>query len=136
MAIRVGTGKNAITLTGLDAADIEAEARKLIGPVIDVLEQKAEQIIDDAQKTWPVKTGKSRDGFYKIMTIDGFRFEVSILNKQEYVGFIKSSKEGKEENATRWRSPLQTEIRGPVKDAKKELSISLKETISNIIKEE
>ena len=133
--IRVGRGRNAITLEGLDADIIEAELNAQVGDILDVLKEQATIIRKNAQDTWPVKTGKSKDGFYEIVTIvdDGERLEVSILNKEPYVPYIKSTKVGTEIDAIRNRSPLG-EMRKATTKARKDIAILVKMAVEEKIK--
>ena len=127
--IRVGRGRNAITLEGLEADQIEAELNAQVGDILAV------EIRKNAQATWPVKTGKSKDGFYEITTIidDGQRLEVSILNKEPYVPYIKSTKVGTELDVVRNRSPLG-EMRKAANKARKDIALMLKAVLEDKLK--
>tara|TARA_R110000822_G_scaffold36822_1_gene103438 strand:+ start:4290 stop:4712 length:423 start_codon:yes stop_codon:yes gene_type:complete len=133
--IRVGRGRNAITLEGLEADQIEAELNAQVGDILDVLKEQAVEIRKNAQATWPVKTGKSKDGFYEITTIidDGQRLEVSILNKEPYVPYIKSTKVGTELDVVRNRSPLG-EMRKAANKARKDIALMLKAVLEDKLK--
>ena len=133
--IRVGRGRNAITLEGLDADIIEAELNAQVGDILDVLKEQAVEIRKNAQATWPVKTGKSKEGFYEIVTIvdDGEKLEVSILNKEPYVPYIKSTKVGTEMDAIRNRSPLG-EMRKATTKARKDIAILVKMAVEEKLK--
>ena len=133
--IRVGRGRNAITLEGLEADQIEAELNAQVGDILDVLKEQATIIRKNAQDTWPVKTGKSKDGFYEITTIidDGERLEVSILNKEPYVPYIKSTKVGTELDVVRNRSPLG-EMRKAANKARKDIALMLKAVLEDKLK--
>ena len=133
--IRVGRGRNAITLEGLDADIIEAELNAQVGDILDVLKEQATIIRKNAQDTWPVKTGKSKEGFYEIVTIvdDGEKLEVSILNKEPYVPYIKSTKVGSEMDAVRNRSPLG-EMRKATTKARKDIAILVKMAVEEKLK--
>lgn len=133
--IRVGRGRNAITLEGLEADQIEAELNAQVGDILDVLKEQATIIRKNAQDTWPVKTGKSKDGFYEITTIidDGQRLEVSILNKEPYVPYIKSTKVGTELDVVRNRSPLG-EMRKAANKARKDIALMLKAVLEDKLK--
>jgi len=133
--IRYGKGKTAVTLEGLEAKEIEASLKASFGPVIDALQSAAEKVISAAEKTWPIKTGASKDSFYTVITLSSdTKIEVSILNKQPYVPYIKSTKVGKEEGEVRNRAPLQTEIKGPAKVLQKELKLEIPKIFSEFIK--
>ncbi len=133
--IRVGRGRNAITLEGLDADQIEAELNAQVGDVLDVLKEQATEIRKNAQTTWPVKTGKSKEGFYEITTIvnEGAGLEVSILNKEPYVPYIKSTKVGTEMDVVRNRSPLG-EMRKAANKARKDIAFLVKMAIEEKLK--
>jgi hypothetical protein len=134
--IRVGRGKNSITLSGLEADFLEKSLRESIGPLIKEMEDKADIIINNAQKTWPIKTGASKEGFYKIITlINEYSFEISILNKQPYVPYIKSTAVGTEPDAVRLRSPIQTELKQPLKKIQKELNVELPKLLNKLLSE-
>jgi hypothetical protein len=129
--IRVGRGKNAITLEGLDAQEIEKELNDAIGPVLKTMNEVAENIIEKTKMNWPIKTGKSKEGFYKITTFEGegTKIEISILNKEAYVPYIKSTKVGKEMDVVRNRSPL-AEMRKLTASSRKELAMELKRSLT------
>ena len=133
--IRVGRGRNAITLEGLEADQIEAELNAQVGDILDVLKEQATIIRKNAQDTWPVKSGKSKEGFYEITTIidDGERLEVSILNKEPYVPYIKSTKVGTELDVVRNRSPLG-EMRKTANKARKDIALMLKAVLEDKLK--
>lgn len=133
--IRVGRGRNAITLEGLEADQIEAELNAQVGDILDVLKEQATIIRKNAQDTWPVKSGKSKEGFYEITTIidDGQRLEVSILNKEPYVPYIKSTKVGTELDVVRNRSPLG-EMRKAANKARKDIALMLKAVLEDKLK--
>jgi hypothetical protein len=133
--IRIGRGRAAITLEGLEADQIEAELNAQVGDILDVLKEQTTIIRKNAQATWPVKTGKSKDGFYEITTIidGGERLEVSILNKEAYVPYIKSTKVGTEIDIVRNRSPLG-EMRKAANRARKDIALMLKATLEQKLK--
>jgi hypothetical protein len=133
--IRVGRGRNAITLEGLEADQIEAELNAQVGDILDVLKEQATEIRKNAQATWPVKSGKSKEGFYEVVTIidDGERLEVSILNKEAYVPYIKSTKVGTQLDVVRNRSPLG-ELRKTANKARKDIALMLKAVLEDKLK--
>jgi hypothetical protein len=130
MPIRVGRGKSAVVLEGLDADEIERELNAELGDIMDVLRDQAKIIREKAQDKWPVKTGKSKAGFYEITTIDADILEVSILNKESYVPYIKSTKVGEEENAVRNRSPLG-DLKKEANRARKDVAIMVKAVLQD-----
>lgn len=113
--IRVGRGRSAVWVTGALADDLTDRLRQHIGPLVDRVEDAAAKVQRQAERTWPQKTGKSRRGFRRVLTIsaDGMRFEVTILNRERYTKYIRSTKLGTRRDATRLRSPLQAEIIKP-----------------------
>lgn len=135
--IRVGKGRSAITIDGPIADGLEQELRAILGPLAVKMDQEAIQIMEDAQAEWPVESGKSRDAFSTVLTVvpGTFQIEVSILNKAPYTRYIKSTKVGKKEDATRIRSPLQKLVvkpsRAVTKRLKKELPLILAKALNN-----
>jgi len=136
MSIRIGKGKAAIEISGFEADMFEMELRAAMGPIIERMEEKADSIIEKAKETWPIKTGASKVGLYKQLTIvDDRILEVSILNKEPYVKFIKSTKVGTKNNMVRIRQPVKEEIGKPVKIAQKELKAELPALLESFLKE-
>ena len=136
--IRVGRGRSAVTIDGPLAADLSQEIDGILGPVMDDLRREAQQILDDAQKKWPVKTGKSKDSFELVTTVipGTFEVEVSILSDLKYVRYIKPTKGGKDDNATRIRSPLQAHLLKPARKGKMERIKRLTEVLAAAIQHE
>jgi hypothetical protein len=121
--IRVGRGRSAITIDGPLADGLERELREVLGPVVDRMQAEADRIMSSAQKEWPVKTGESRAAFDTVLTVNpgSFKVEVSVVNRATYTKYIKSTKQGKRRDATRLRSPLQTLVAKPAREATKML---------------
>ena len=135
--IRVGKGQSAVMIDGPLADGLEKQIRELLGPVAVKMQEEADLILTEAQREWPVDSGKSKKGFFTALTVTpgSFRIEVSIINKTPYTWFIKSTKVGKEEDATRIRSPLQTLVAKPSRKVtrrlKKELPAILAAALNN-----
>jgi len=138
LTIRVGKGRSAVSIDGPIGDGFEREIRELLGPVLDEIERTADEILATARLEWPVKSGASRDGWRKVLTImpGEFTVEVSMLNSEPYVPFIRSTQVGNSEDATRIRSPLQTLIRKPATLAKRELKKSLPKILASAIEAE
>lgn len=122
--IRYGKGRASVWLEGALAENIEFELRRALGPVYDELEKAADQVLVDARKAWPVRTGDSRDGFFTTLTIHGHGWEltVSIMNRYEYTRYIRSTKLGKRRDATRIRSPSSVHVVRPSRKAARRLA--------------
>jgi hypothetical protein len=111
-----------IEITGGIAEDIDLKLRGVLGPVADLMQAEADRILADARRVWPVKTGKSRDSWETSLRVlpGTFSVEVGLFSRLQYVRYIRSSKYGRGEGP-RYRSPLVTHIRQPVREAKKVL---------------
>ena len=124
-------------IEGALADSIEAEVRDLLGPVADRLQDEADRILAEAREQWPVKTGKSRDGWETVLTLQPgtWEVEVSMLNPVEHTRYIKSTKVGESDDATRVRSPMQAHVRKPALDAKKVLKRDLPELLARALED-
>lgn len=122
-------------VTGALAEDLTERLRQHVGPLIDRVEESAARVQRDAERVWPEKTGKSRRGFRRVLTIssDGLRFEVTILNREPYVKYIRSTKLGARRDATRLRSPLQAEVIKPSRKEQRELRKVLPLMLADIL---
>lgn len=132
MALRFGIGKASVRIDGVLGEQIEREVRALLGPVVDELERKADEILaNEIARKWPVKTGKSRDSWSKVLTIHrgSFSVEVSLLSPLEYTRYIRSTRLGEQDDAVRLRSPLVAHVRRPATKARKELRRALPEIL-------
>jgi hypothetical protein len=128
MAIRVGKGRASVTIDGPIAEDLEAQIRGALNGSLEAMEQEADQIIADTKRTWPVRTGRSRDAFRQELRImpDGYSVEVAIVTV-DYARFIQSTKIGTHREATRLRAPMaelrrtvrSPEVRARIADAVK-----------------
>lgn len=121
--IRVGKGRSAVTIDGPLADGLEREILDALGPVAERMQEAADGVVATARADWPIKTGKSRDAFKTALTVQpgSFMVEVSVINTAPYTKYIKSTKRGDREDSTRLRSPLQTLVRKPAREATKTL---------------
>lgn len=138
MAIRVGKGRSEVVIDGAIADDIEQEIRSLLGPVIVEMEAEANKILEGVKERWPVKSGRSRDSWRAELRVhpDTFEVEVALVSDVQYTRYIKSTKEAKKDNKVRLRSPLQTEVRTPAREAVKLLKERLPAILARHLEEE
>jgi hypothetical protein len=103
-------------IKGPSAADLNAEVRRIFGKCIPLLEAKRDQVWNEMQKTWPVASGTSLASFEKGLELNTPKLAVAAIIRSDLpaVRYIKSSKKNKWANRTRWRAPLQTDIRRPI----------------------
>lgn len=136
MSIKVGKGRSEVTISGALGDEIEAELRSILGPVADEMQAQADRIIEEEiNPNWPVKSGKTRDAWATSLRVQPgeFTVEVVLRNPHTYTRYIKSTKVGRSEDATRIRSPLQVHVRKPARAAVKELARSLPDVIARAI---
>lgn len=135
--IRVGKGRSAVMIDGPLADGLEKQIRELLGPVAVKMQEEADAIVAKAQSEWPIYSGKSAGAFSTMLTVipGTFRVEVSVINSAPYTRYIKSTKVGKSDDATRIRSPLQTLVAKPAREVtrrlKKELPAILAAALNN-----
>lgn len=122
-AIQVGRGKATVTITGPLARQLDTELRQVLGPLGTELQKRADSILANVRREWPVRTGKSANSWDTSLQIEPGAFKVlaALFSGVRYVTLIRSSKVGKEENATRLTYPLERLVRKPVRDARREL---------------
>jgi len=127
VAIRVGKGRSAVTISGPLADGIERDVMALLGPVGVALQEEADKILADAAKVWPIKSGDSLKAWKTVLTVDPgtWKVEISRLNHVAYTKFIKSTKRREDEDRIRYRSPLVAHIRRPATVARRALKKSL-----------
>jgi|6_EtaG_2_1085325.scaffolds.fasta_scaffold08518_7 hypothetical protein len=117
MPVKVGKGRSGVTITGPIADDLEAELRALLGPVIDELEFEAEEILyNEIGPNWPVKSGKSKDGWQTRLKVnEGSLFvEIDLYNPIDYTFKIRgSTRLGRMKDATRSRTPWIAHAKKP-----------------------
>lgn len=137
--IRVGRGRSAVTIEGPDAAEIEQTIRRILGPVADEIQAEADRIIEEEiRPNWPQDSGRSLDGFTTALQLDPgeFRVSVAIINEVPYIRFIRSTKVGTDDNATRLRSPIVAHVRRPVRAAERALGRRLVEILEKHLSRE
>jgi len=138
MAIKVGKGRSEVTIDGALGEDLEAELRGILGPVVDEMEAEANRILqEEIGPKWPVKSGKSRDAWTTSLRVQPGELSVEVVlsNPYNYTRYIKSTKVGEKEDATRIRSPLSVHVRKPAKAAVKELAQRLPDVIARALEE-
>ena len=126
-AIKVGKGRSQVTVTGALAEDLMRDFRQILAPVNDAMQAEADGIMrDEIAKKWPVKSGKSRDGWTTVDRVEPgtSKVEVLLINPVPYVRFINSAKLGKKADRVRVRSPYR-ELRKPVSAARRRLKKAL-----------
>ena len=122
-AIKVGKGRSQVTVTGALAEDLMRDFRQILAPVNDAMQAEADGIMrDEIAKKWPIKSGKSRDGWTTVDRVEPgtSKVEVLLVNPVPYVRFINSAKLGKKADRVRVRSPYR-ELRKPVSAARRRL---------------
>ena len=131
-------GRQQFVLEMPTANEIEKELRAILGPVLDLMEAKAREILEkEVKPNWPVRTGKSLKGWTTAIRVDTSRsfIEVTFHNSartkagQQYVKFIQSARRGKTADAVRIRSPLVEHVRKPSRAAQR----ALKKTIPEVL---
>lgn len=136
--IKVGKGRAEVTITGALADDLERELRELLGPLAEEMQREADRILqEEILPNWPVKSGRSRDGWKTSLRVHpgSFEVEVVIFNEHDYARYIKSTRVGERENATRIRSPFQEHVRKPVRAAEKELATRMADVLAAHLQE-
>ena len=97
--VRVGKGQSAVAISGALAGGLLDELKEAMGEgVYAVLDDEGRRLTESARATWPVKTGKSRDGldYYIRIDPDGGKVE-AVVGTVGYGRYIKSSKIGEEQ---------------------------------------
>jgi len=136
MSIKVGKGRSEVTITGPLADDLEAEIRALLGPVADEMQAEADAILqDEIDVNWPVKSGKSRDAWTTTLRVhpDSMLVEIVLSNPYPYTRYIRSTRVGSMEDATRPRSPLTAHVRKPSSAATRKLKKTLPGVLARAI---
>lgn len=116
--IIIGYGKSSVTVDGPLAGGIITAVEDAIGhEVLDEVERIAVGYRDEAESTWPVRTGKSREALDTTVRLRS-RDEIDgLVSTVDYGRFIVSGKVGKEFKV-RPRSPL-TRLRQAVMAGRK-----------------
>ncbi len=142
MALTVGKGKSAITLTGPLADGLERELREMLGPVAGRLEEATNRVIkNEIQRNWPVKSGRSLRAWKQTLRVHpgSMVVEATLLNAIRYVKFIRSRRAGDRawSGGRRYRHVLTWHVRNPMKEerkqARKELPALLAKRISEVV---
>ena len=135
MAIIVGRGASQVRIEGALADGLVQEVRDALGPDADEMDRVADLIVARAQAQWPVKSGKSRDGWRTDLRVQpgSFDVEVFISNPVPYTRFISSTKVRTSDDAVRPRSPFQTLVRVPARQATRELKKTLPGIIARVL---
>jgi len=134
--IKFGTGKAQISIEGSLAEDLENELREILGPVVETLEDKVEPILSDAKEKWPVRSGKSKEGFSINLAVhpDSYKILIDVSNTEFYTKFIKNStKVGDKKDAIRPRNPAKEHLIKPARKAAKELKAELVTLLAELI---
>lgn len=120
MKLTFGSGGTRITMD--DTLDrIYRRAIERVAPgLLTRVELAIAEVYDEARQQWPVRTGRSRDGLQRHVTIapDGARIVGSITNDVDYSRFIKARKLG-------GRSAFVELLRKPLRRRADELSTVL-----------
>ncbi len=124
MSIEVGKGRAQVTISGPLADGLEAELRELLQPVIDQLERETQGILDgEVAPNWPRKTGRSARSWRRTLRLvpGELAVESIMISDEAYTRYIKSTKVGDRDEATRIRSPLVAHVRKPATVARRRL---------------
>jgi hypothetical protein len=127
MAIKVESSRASVSYTGFFAAgsaELQADMRDLLGPIMDELQREADQIrVDEIAAKWPVKSGKSLRGWHTFQEADSDKLAVAVVldNDFAYARYIKSTKISTRDDATRLRSPMSQHVRKPGTQARRRL---------------
>lgn len=135
MALTVGKGRAAITLSGPLADGLEREIRTALGPVADRLEQGTKRILrDEIHKHWPVKSGRSLRAWRQTLRVHPgtYKVEATLLNAIRYVRYIRSRKAGEKRWAggRRYRHVLTWHVRTPMKEERKKVRKELPDLLA------
>ena len=138
--IRVRNGRSQMVVKGPDAAKIEADLRRLYGPLIDAGKVRADKVHAAMLLTWPILTGASREAFHPFIYLDPAKYRLEVGYRTDYpaVRYIKTTKQGRKRDQTRLRSPLQTDLQTPMKAEQKpyraEAVMLLREVLKGMFK--
>lgn len=136
--IQVGKGRSEVTITGALASDLQRELRAVLGDeVLGAIEKETNELLRGLKKRWPVRSGRSRDSWRQSLRVHPGTFEVEgvVFSPLRYVRYIKSTKVGREDRATRLRSPLTTEVRRPARAARRRLKRTLPALLAERLQE-
>jgi hypothetical protein len=138
MSIRVGRGRIAIVISGPIADGIERDVRQILGPVVEVMDQAADEVYTESiEPKWPIKTGKSLKAWTKGLQVMPGTWEVSVewRNPLTYTRYIKSTKEGRRSDVRRIRSPLQQDAMKPARKKTRDIKPLLVDALAKSITE-
>lgn len=136
-AVFIKHGRAHMRVDMATASELEAAVRRIMGPAVKVAEDAVDLVHEEMLKTWPVKTGASRKSFKRYLLLDPARYraEVGLRSDDPDVRFIKSTKQGRFREKTRLRWPLQTDVRRPIVEAKREVLVELHEVLTRHLQE-
>lgn len=128
--IIIGSGRNQVTVDGPLAGDILRDLDQAVGAeVLDVMLAEAARFRSEAERTWPVRTGVSRDALREDVRLMSPERIDAVISTVGYARFIVSAKVGKHYVARMTsRHPL-TELRMKVKAGKVETAAAVKDAI-------
>lgn len=89
--------------------------------VIGLCAEISQRILDDAKAQWPVRSGRSLASLFIRDESEGDRVDFRIGADAEYARFIRSTKIGKERDASRYRHVMTEHLQKPVRAARKEV---------------
>lgn len=135
--IRIKHGRTSAIVRGPDAAELEAMVRRAMGPAVELLERARDEVWAIHKLTWPIFTGASVASFEPVLVVDTNRHRIEALMRTDEpaVRYTKSTKHGKERNATRLRYPLQ-ELRRDMATAGREIAPELRDAIQRALTDE
>ena len=138
MAIRVGRGRSAVTITGPLADGIERDIRQILGPVATAMERAAEDVLNDSiRPNWPIKSGDSLKAWDTRLQVEPGQWNVAVelYNPLTYTRYIKSTKRGQRRDAVRVRSPLRADAAKPARAKAKEIKPLLVDALTKSLTE-
>lgn len=141
MPLKVGRGRNTVTLTGPIAEGLEGEVRELLGPAADVIDDHVDKLYRRGRSKWPVRSARSIASFERGLRVlpedervEGYVAVTARDNRgRPYPRFIRSTREGRREDAVRIRSPLVTELRTPSKQIARDMAEPLREALARAL---
>ena len=107
------SGGGAVSVSGV-LADPSRVANAVAAKLAPFVANEARAILARARAQWPVYSGKSKAGLdLQQRAVVGTRVEYLLGTSEAYAVYIRSTKVGKEKDATRMRSVFQDLIRKP-----------------------
>lgn len=99
---------------------VQRTLRNLDDNVLRRANAAADEVFEEARASWPVKTGRSRDGLERVTTVDVGEgtIRVSIRNTVEYAKYIKAKNLG-------GKSPFVELLRKPLVRVARDLAREL-----------